>query len=56
MSALWGEAEMVSVFVNGKRREVLGETLFSAFPPKENMVIILNGFQVNVDFPIKEDD
>ena len=56
MSALWGEAEMVSVFVNGKRREVLGETLFSAFPPKENMVIILNGFQVNEDFPIKEDD
>lgn len=47
---------MISVFVNGEREEVSGNTLFSAFPPKENTVMILNGFQVNEDFPIKEND
>ena len=56
MFASLGEADMISVFVNGEREEVSGNTLFSAFPPKENTVMILNGFQVNEDFPIKEND
>ncbi len=47
---------MISVFVNGKPEKISGKTLFSAFPPKENTVTILNGFQVSEDFPVKEND
>jgi len=47
---------MISVFVNGEIKKISGKTLFSAFPPNENTVIILNGYQVSEDFPIKEND
>ena len=44
------------IYLNGKPQEVSQNTLFSAFPKKDNTIAILNGFQTSEDVEIKEND
>lgn len=44
------------VFINGEKKDISQKTIFSAFPDRENSVVILNGFQISENYPIKEND
>lgn len=46
----------MTVYLNGEPKKISQKTLFSAFPLKENTVVILNGFQTSDDKELKEND
>ena len=46
----------MTVYLNGMPKNISEKTLFSAFPKKENTIVILNGFQISDDAELKEND